>query len=268
MTNETYEIIREPDPAQPRSASAYFPPDCASVVAVDFPPLGITRTYYNDRFDLKPGDIVLVEGSAAAEMGRVSAVSRHFKIRLSDYQRITAVVDSGISGKFYPAGTHQISFAPAALPAHRAAAWFFPAVSPDDCYISSYDGASFPLDQLEDMPIAPEAARRGETLFRDGRVAYLCMNASRGYAIVMGDAPNEVEVEFLDGAVRDLTCSCHGVGHCAHAYAALLQLRDCLSAIQAEHALEYADEWYFIAVSRDLYAKLTAGGAPADPAKA
>lgn len=64
-----------------------------SVVQVRFPSKGRSLAYYNDKFDLRVGDIVFVDGKLEGFQGIVTEVSRSFKIKLSDYKRIIAVAD-------------------------------------------------------------------------------------------------------------------------------------------------------------------------------
>lgn len=51
-----------------------------SVVQVYFAGRGMTLAYYNDRFDLHPGDKVYVDGKLEGMLGRVMEVNYNFKI--------------------------------------------------------------------------------------------------------------------------------------------------------------------------------------------
>ena len=66
-----------------------------SVVQVYFPAKHRTLAYYNDRFDLRQGDLVFVDGKLEGKQGRVEEASYNFRIRLSDYQRVIAVAERG-----------------------------------------------------------------------------------------------------------------------------------------------------------------------------
>ena len=52
-----------------------------SVVQVQFPSKGRSLAYYNDKFDLRVGDIVFVDGKLEGFQGIVTEVSRSFKIK-------------------------------------------------------------------------------------------------------------------------------------------------------------------------------------------
>ena len=72
-----------------------------SLVQVYFPANGRTLAYYNDRFDLRCGDLVRVSGKLSRLMGRVTAIQYGFRIRLSAYQRVVAVVAPEVDGGFW-----------------------------------------------------------------------------------------------------------------------------------------------------------------------
>ena len=198
---------RAPGPAsRPPAPEAPRP----SVVQVHFPIRGMTLAYYNDRFDLRPGDLVYVDGKLAGQRGRVTEVNYNFRIRLADYKRIIARVDTDIRGQFFLAGSHLVTF----------------------------DREVLPVDPRE-MGASPAAADRGHGYYVENRVRYLSLDDGEGYAIVEGSKPYELRFSFQDGLIRHLTCSCYcGIG-CKHAFAAMLQLREILEKIQADYAPQY-----------------------------
>ena len=62
-----------------------------SVVQVCFPETGRSLAYYNDRFDLKAGDRVYVSGKLEGVLGIVTSVNYNFRIRLSEYQKLSLI---------------------------------------------------------------------------------------------------------------------------------------------------------------------------------
>ena len=86
-----------------------------TIVQIFFPDRGRTLAYYNDRFDLHPGDIVFVDGKLAGLRGQVTAVSTHFKVKVEDYKRVIGLADTRVIGQFYQANAHLISFDPLVL---------------------------------------------------------------------------------------------------------------------------------------------------------
>lgn len=72
-----------------------------SVVQIHFPMRNMTLAYFNDKFDLRRGDLVYVDGKLEGLRGRVVDVSYNFKITLSKYQRVIAVVDTEVHGIFH-----------------------------------------------------------------------------------------------------------------------------------------------------------------------
>ena len=89
----------KPEVPRPAAESKYSKP-VLSLVSVRFPGDGRTLTYYNDRFDLQPGDTVFVDGKLAGKIGVVEKVTRKFKINLADYKRVLSVADKELHGTY------------------------------------------------------------------------------------------------------------------------------------------------------------------------
>ncbi|MBE6995527.1 MAG: hypothetical protein E7429_02170 [Ruminococcaceae bacterium] len=221
-----------------------------SVVQVQFPNRGSALAYYNDRFDLRVGDFVFVDGKLEGQRGRVTAVNYNFKIKLSDYQRVIALADTAVTGQFHFAGSHVVTFDRCALPAEKVVTWFNPPAKEEDEFVSGSDDSAFRLDDLAGMKISPEIAQRGRDYYVNNNVLYLCLDGSRGYAIVQGNEAYEVELAYHDGEISRLTCSCFCSYNCKHEFAAMLQLRDTLDYIEKHYADAYERTGYFAAVAK------------------
>lgn len=219
-----------------------------SVVQVRFPSKNTTLAYYNDRFDLQPGDLVFVEGQLTGIRGRVVSVNYNFKIKLSDYKRVIGMADTHVKGQFYHAGSHFITFDRTALPAQQVITWY--KAPEDEDYVSGSDAESFPLSDLSQMPVSPVIAQRGHDYYLQNRVKYLNLDDEKGYAIVEGTDAYEVEFIYRDGQISNLTCSCFCSYHCKHEVAALLQLRELLEQIENHYSTEFDQSHYFAAVDK------------------
>lgn len=221
-----------------------------SVVQVKFPGRGTALAYYNDLFDLHIGDWVYVDGKLEGQRGRVVEVNYNFKIKISDYKRVIAVADTTVSGQFFMAGSHFVTFDPLALPVNKVATWFMAPAKEDDEYISGNDNTSFQLNGLEGFSVTSAIAERGHTYYLENRVRYICIDATHGYAIVEGGDTYSVEFEYRNGEISNLTCSCFCSYNCKHEFAAMLQLRETLELIEEHYADEYNRTHYFAAVSK------------------
>ena len=106
FTMKSEEEKREPETCEKQPADTC---ECArkSVVQVTFDGYGKGLAYYNDRFDLRPGDLVFVDGKLEGKQGTVTAVNYNFKIKLSDYKRVISLVDTDVKGEFYMAGSYK-----------------------------------------------------------------------------------------------------------------------------------------------------------------
>lgn len=148
----------------------------------------MTLAYYNDRFDLHAGDMVYVDGKLEGQLGRIVDVNYNFKIRVSDYKRVIAVVDTDVQGQFFMAGSHFVTFDAAALPANRAVLWFKAPAKAEDEFVSGNDDTAFRLDDLKSMQITAPVAERGNAYYAENRVRYLSVDGTRGYAVVEGSS--------------------------------------------------------------------------------
>lgn len=230
-------------PAQPRK----------SVVEVQFPGISRAYSYYNDQFDLKEGDWVYVEGKLEGERGRVTKVNYGFKIKLSDYKRVIAVVDTSVKGELFLAGSHLVAFDRSVIPAEKISLWFKAPVEEEEGFVCGESDESFPLSDL--MEIAPNraVAERGVQYYMDCKVRYLCLDGTKGYAVVKGAQYYEVEFTYSDGLVRQLTCPCYCSSGCKHEIAALLQLRETLQKVEKHYADLYERTGYFAAIVKSEF---------------
>lgn len=224
-----------------------------SVVQVYFPHREMSWSYYNDSFDLKVGDFVYVEGKLEGFMGRVTEINYSFKIKLSDYKKVIALVDTSVKGDFYLAGSHLVTFDKNAIPQKKVLTWF-KAPQNNEEYVSGDDNTErFPLDDPGKMKISHDVAERGHEYFIENRVSYLCLDGTQGYAIVEGTEPYEVEFTYSDGELGNLKCTCFCNYNCKHEFAAILQLRETLDFVLTNYKNRYTT--YFAAISKNVFVK-------------
>lgn len=223
-----------------------------SLVQVYFPERNQTLAYFNDRFDLKQGDFVFVEGKLENERGMVRSVLKNFKIKVADYKKVISVADTNISGQLHLAGSHFVSFDPTVLPYEKIRSWFLPPVKAEDEYETGNDDTVIILEKLGDMKVSQAVWERGREYYMYNHVRYICVNDGYGRAIVEGEHAYEVEFDFADGEIRNLICSCPCSYACKHEVAAMMQLKETLEQIEKH----YADlhHGYFAAIVKgDLF---------------
>lgn len=222
-----------------------------SVVRVYFPHRDASWAYYNDRFDLKVGDFVYVEGKLEGYRGYVTEVNYSFKIKLSDFKKVIAVVDTDVRGDFYLAGSHFVSFDRNTIPYSEVLMWFkYP--GPDDEFVSGNDDTNrFPLDDLSKMKISHNVAERGHDYFMENRVSFIELDGICGRAIVEGSENYEVEFDYCNGEISNLKCSCFCGSTCKHAFAVMLQLKESLEIITENYDDKYLG--YFAIISKGVF---------------
>lgn len=222
-----------------------------SVVRVRFPDKGMPLAYYNDRFDLHIGDRVYVNGKMEGIQGRVVEVSYHFKIKVSEYKNVIAVVDTQVNGELYMAGSHFVTFDPEVLPYEQVRSWLKAPAEEEEVVVST-DGNSFPLEDLSRMDISVAVAQRGHEYYADNKVRCIILCGDYGRAIVEGTEIYEVEFCYQDGQISELVCDCPCTGHCKHEFAAMLQLRETLDLIKKHYGEKMEESHYFLAVYKPL----------------
>ena len=223
-----------------------------SVVQVYFAGRNMTLAYYNDQFDLHAGDWVYVDGKLEGQRGRVTDVNYNFKIKVSDYKRVIAVVDTTVNGQFFMAGSHFVTFDRSALPGSKVLTWFKAPMKEGEEIVSGSDDSSFNLDDLKGMMISPVIAERGLEYYKANKVRYISIDGDRGYAIVEGSEAYEVEFSYHYGEISGLVCNCFCSCNCKHEFAAMLQLKETLELIKKHYAAEYERTGYFAAVTKGV----------------
>lgn len=223
-----------------------------SVVQVSFAGRNTTLAYYNDQFDLHRGDMVYVDGKLEGVRGRVTEVNYNFKIKVSDYKRVIAVVDTNVHGQFFMAGSHFVTFDRGALPISKAAAWFKAPAKADDEFVSGRDDSSFRLEDFNGFKVSEAIFQRGHEYYMENQVRYISIDGTKGCAIVEGSEAYEVEFEYRNGEISGLVCSCFCSYNCKHEVAAMLQLRETLEWIEKNYGAEYKASGYFAAVSKGV----------------
>ncbi|MBQ7134443.1 MAG: hypothetical protein IJO20_08130 [Ruminococcus sp.] len=222
-----------------------------SLVRVYFEDRDFSCTYYNDKFDLKVGDIVFVEGKMENLKGRVTEVSYGFKIKLSDYKRVIALADTEVHGKLYMTRRHFISFERKTLPYSKVSTWYAPPLKEDDVIVSGDDDATYPLSEnMTELKATPSVYNRGVDYYLDGNVKYIELNGENGRAIVEGNRGYTVEFQYKNGEVSKLRCDCYCIGICKHIVATLLQFKEILESVEENYADIYKESGYFSVINK------------------
>lgn len=223
-----------------------------SLVKVRFPEKGMALTYYNDQFDLKVGDRVYVDGKLEGLQGRITEITYNFKIKISDYQKVIALVDTDVHGQFYMAGSHFVTFDSVALPPEQVSLWFKAPAKEEEIVVSGTDDSSFSLEDLSGMKISKEIAQRGHDYYLENRVVYLRLQGCRGYAIVEGSQAYAVEFCYQDGQISQLLCECPCCCRCKHEFAAMLQLQETLELINKHYLKDFTESSHVTAISKGV----------------
>lgn len=190
-----------------------------SLVSISFERMNMPLTYYNDRFDLKPGDRVFVTGKLEGEVGIVESVTTKFRIRLADYQRVISVAQTPVRGSYVPKGNVMLSYDLDALSPEEFRKWILPPPEQADerDEVIFGDGFEVPLDdpgQAEDAD--PAVLDRALEYCRSGKIGYVSVRGGEGKAYVHGSRWYEVDFRLRDNLLQEAYCECPYPGLCKH----------------------------------------------------
>ena len=247
-------------PRMPENTPVQTPEEpVKSVVFVRFDGIKKEYQYYNDRFDLAPGDRVFVSGRLYGRPGEVTHVNTRFRINLNDYEIVLAKPDMRMAGTFSPLRDKMVSMDTDLSP-ERFAAMVMPPADPNEETDEIVCGegwetmlADFENDEISD----PEIGEEGLHLCLDGAVVYFSRQQENCTAIIREeDAWRRVDFLYHDGTgrVTDLFCDCVYPPPylCRHACAALLTLKMLLNQEMTQDCAS------FIAVDRGVFWQMAA----------
>lgn len=230
-----------------------------SLVKVCFEHHPMALAYYNDRFDLREGDVVYVSGKLAGNPGVVVSVSRKFRIHTSDYERVLSLLDLTIHGSFTRVGDKMVSFDQIAVTPEQFGSWVTPPEDPrkkkdeteDEDEVISGEGYAIDINHMEAcQEIASAIAERGVHYCKEGRVRYLCVQNGEGTAFVEGNKWYQVDFRFREGMMTDIYCDCPYTGLCKHEVAVALTLQMLFSQSRFEKTED------FVALDRQTFWQL------------
>ncbi len=219
-----------------------------SLARIRFPEKGGSYTYYNDRFDLRKGDLVFVSGKLAGVPGFVEAVNYKFKIDLADYELVIACPEIRISGSYIPVLDKMVSCDPHAVRPDTFRSWVRPPL-PDGEEPPEFvtgEGYGFELEHFTDDDDAdPAILGRALDYCGKGLVRYLSVRDGGGTAFVEGTKWYEVNFRFSDGNVSDMYCECPYPGLCKHNLAVLFNLRELVGKLDREDFTAIDSGYFF-----------------------
>lgn len=223
-----------------------------SLVEIRFSGVHKPYSYYNDKFYLKPGDRVFVEGKLEGQQGIVMRVSYNFKIKLSDYKRVVSKAELDIYGDFFPVQGRVYAFNPETLPYEKVMTWFKPVTENKEIAVFT-DESHFNLDTFEGLEADKDSVAKGHELYMEDAVAYIELKGKQGRAIVEGSRYYELEFQYENGEISSFFCECYNMGVCRHQVAMLFELRDALKVIEEKLFTEYERSGYFASICKHIF---------------
>ena len=217
-----------------------------SLVSINFERINHALTYYNDQFDLKPGDRVFVTGKLEGEIGIVESVTTKFRIRLADYQKVISLAQTPIRGNYSPKGNMLRSYDPEALSPDEFRKWMLPPRLIDDNQneeILFGDGYEIPMEDPSTAEGShPVVFDRAIDLCRSGKVGYISFRNGEGKAFVRGSKWYEVGFSICNNMLQEAYCECPYAGLCKH----LLAVSVIISVMRQHDDLDFDRDFTLI----------------------
>ena len=218
-----------------------------SLVTVSFDDDGRELTYYNDRFDLEPGDRVFVSGKFAGKPAVIEEVFTKFKIRPSDYQRVIAVAGCPVRGTYEAVLNKMVCTGGDAMTPDEFRSWILPPRTEEEeefIYGEGYDLDIFRFE--EDEEASPALSGRAADYCSSGKVAYIGGRDGIGRAFIEGGSWYELEFRLSGDRVTEMYCDCPCPGLCKHLLAVAMTLGSL-----AENGLDLSRD--FAAIDADRF---------------
>lgn len=191
-----------------------------SLVSISFDRMNRPLTYYNDQFDLKPGDRVFVSGKLEDEVGLVESVTTKFRIRIADYQKVISLAQTPIHGTYAPKGNMMLSYDADAPMPEDFRKWVLPPRNDEDQPENEVvfgDGYEIPLDDPSTTESVDRAVfDRAIDICRSGRIGYISVRNGEGKAFIHGSRWYELDFSLHDNMIQEAYCECPYAGLCKH----------------------------------------------------
>lgn len=98
----------------------------------------------------------------------------------------------------------------------------------------------------------------GKSDFNCGEVLYLSVEDGKGHAIVGTDELHEVEFDYKNGMIANITCDCWACGICKHGVAAVFALKSALEKIEKHFPEKIEASGYFAVMSKNTFMNVIA----------
>lgn len=124
--------------------------------------------------------------------------------------------------------------------------------------MSAKENKFYSLDDLEGMGAYEHTIMIGKSDFNCGEVLYLSVEDGKGHAIVGTDELHEVEFDYKNGMIANITCDCWACGICKHGVAAVFALKSALEKIEKHFPEKFETSGYFAVMSKNTFMNVIA----------
>lgn len=208
--------------------------------------------YYNDKFNLKIGDKVYVDGKLYGKLGVVIDVTTKFKINRSIYKDVIAKLDFNISGNFKKCNDFMLAKGNNIITKEQLLTWFVPPFVPKDEndkpdeYLYG-EGYSCEIGNVNcDRQSLDDAIE----ILEDSELKVILVNDGVGTAVVKTQHTHIVEFKIDNNILSDIYCDCVSPNFCKH----IASVCVLLSVFFKDKVVGTGDS--FFAVNHEWFAKI------------
>lgn len=211
--------------------------------------------YYNDKFNLKAGNNVYVDGKLYGKLGVVSDVTTKFKINRTIYKDVISKLDFNISGKFKNCQDYMLTKGNSIITKEQLLTWFIPPFVPKDEYDKPDEyiyGEGYSC-KIGEIDLNIDAFDDAVDAIENGELKAILVNNGVGTAVIKNnDNTHIVEFKTDNNALTDIYCDCISPDFCKHCAAVCILI----STFFKRKYIEIGDS--FLAVNHEWFAKIAA----------
>lgn len=227
-----------------------------SVVKVAFAGVKRLYTYFNDKLDLQPGDVVYVEGKMWEHPGQVREIYPADLGELVALNKVIQKVDLKVHGTYYSYGPYMFSFEGETIGFDQFKSWVSPPL--EEKAVVDQTGFDLKLDEIGDYDWISEAALSdGMRYFEEERVQYLSVTDGKGHGLVKDGRWHSVAFDYDGRRIYNMVCRRNHGFFSAHDAAVCLTLRTLLDLFHRDFSDRF-DGWNFTAVNRRVFYQIIA----------
>ena len=208
---------------------------------------GREYAYLNDKFDLKTGDNVYVDGKLSGQLGVVTEVNDKFKVSLKHYKYVIKKADFDIHGTFKPVGNFYLTADGETVPYDRLLS-LLPPFDEEEEFICG-KGYTIDLKKLDEYIESDfDKAERAVSAAKDGRLKFITVEDGIGHAAFEGRETHIIDFKLNGDTMSEVYCDCIHADFCAHILSVAIAVKELMDKTK--------DDENFTVLNKNLFSRI------------